>query len=813
MEVDEIMDDEGDNLPLASLVTKKRAIVESDSDDDKPIVATSAVKSTAVPIKKETEKKPPVKTTKSPAKTTKSPAKPTKSPAKSTKRNREDSSDSDSDSDSSSSDSDSSGSDSSDSDSDSDSSSSSSDSDDDSKKKKPAKPKAKPKAKASPKKAPAKKTPASPKKSPVKKEKTSESTPKRKVKKEEEEREDKYWEKEANEDGTKWTTLVHQGVLFPPPYKPHGIKMLYEGKPVELSPAAEEAATLFSQYLETNHMQKPQFSKNFFKEFLEILNEGKEKKAKKHVIQEFSKCDFGPIHSWLMAGKEAKKQATKEEKLALKKQNEEVAAKYGFAMVDGHKEKVGNFKVEPPGIFLGRGDHPKAGQIKKRIHPEDVTINIGKKSDAPPCPVEGHDWKEIVVKPNVAWLAFWRDPITEGFKYVWLAASSGIKGRSDMKKFETAQKLKKKIVKIRKEYMADLADDDEQTAQRATALYVIDHLALRVGNEKGDDEADTVGCCSLRVEHITLKKPKTIEFDFLGKDSMPYKNSVEVDEKIFANFKRFMKNKKPKDDIFDRLSTTNLNAHLKKMMKGLTAKVFRTYNASITLQNELANTEIDEDATVDQKMLAYNRANRQVAILCNHQRTVSKGFGASMGKVDEKIQEIDDEIQVLKDALGGKRRAKKPKVEKVVKKEESDSESSDSSDSSEEDTKKKKAQNGKSGKEEVKEGKKEVKKEVKKEEKKEEKKEKKEIKIPDTPEKIQKAIEKLKARKDKWITKKTEKEELKTVSLTTSKINYIDPRISVAWAKKNNVPIEKIFTKTLRQKFPWAMDVDEDWEF
>jgi len=44
--------------------------------------------------------------------------------------------------------------------------------------------------------------------------------------------------------------------------------------------------------------------------------------------------------------------------------------------------------------------------------------------------------------------------------------------------------------------------------QRAVALYFIDKLALRAGNEKDDDQADTVGCCSLRVEHITLHKER-----------------------------------------------------------------------------------------------------------------------------------------------------------------------------------------------------------------------------------------------------------------------------------------------------------------
>ncbi len=42
--------------------------------------------------------------------------------------------------------------------------------------------------------------------------------------------------------------------------------------------------------------------------------------------------------------------------------------------------QVGNFRVEPPGLFRGRGEHPRMGQIKRRIFPRDITINIG----APP---------------------------------------------------------------------------------------------------------------------------------------------------------------------------------------------------------------------------------------------------------------------------------------------------------------------------------------------------------------------------------------------------------------------------------------------
>ncbi|CAH1766526.1 15801_t:CDS:2, partial [Entrophospora sp. SA101] len=52
----------------------------------------------------------------------------------------------------------------------------------------------------------------------------------------------------------------------------------------------------------------------------------------------------------------------------------------------------------------------------------------------------------------------------------------------------------------------------------------------------------------------------------------------------------------------------------------------------------------------------------------------------------------------------------------------------------------------------------------------------------------------------------------KTMALGISKIHYLDPRISVAWCKKYNVPIAKIFNKSLSEKFQWALDIDADWK-
>ena len=46
-----------------------------------------------------------------------------------------------------------------------------------------------------------------------------------------------------------------------------------------------------------------------------------------------------------------------------------------------------------------------------------------------------------------------------------------------------------------------------------------------------------------------------------------------------------------------------------------------------------------------EKLLAYNRANRAVAILCNHQRAVPKTHEKSMDNLREKIRAKKEQIK------------------------------------------------------------------------------------------------------------------------------------------------------------------------
>ncbi|KAI9569687.1 DNA topoisomerase I [Boletus coccyginus] len=663
----------------------------------------------------------------------------------------------------------------------------------------------------------------------AKEEDSSSKTPQanKKGKKEEEDAEDVYrwWEEQANGDGEdKWQTLEHNGVIFPPPYEslPSDVKMKYKGKEVDLPPESEEVAGFYAAMLETDHAQDKTFNKNFFEDWLKVLKDHPPRNKIK--ITEFDQCDFRPMFEYFEAEKAKKKALSTAEKKELKKQKDAMEEKYMTCLLDGRKEKVGNFRVEPPGLFRGRGDHPKKGALKFRVRPEDITVNIGE-SVPIPIPNMPGNWKGVVHDKTVTWLANWVENVNGNYKYVFLAAGSSLKGQSDMSKFEKARELKDHVARIRTDYQADLKSKVMADRQRATAMYFIDRLALRAGNEKGEDEADTVGCCSLRCEHVTLEAPNFIVFDFLGKDSIRYYNRVAVEAQVFKNIRLFKDNKEESDNVFDRVNTSLLNRHLASYMKGLTAKVFRTYNASITFQEQL-DEGTPKNATVQEKLNAYNHANRMVAILCNHQRSAPKTHEQSMGKMRDRLRAFKYDRMKLRHVLFNF----DPKYRKTELYADDESDLDDEWVTEHEDSLKKKdvekaeKKFAKDNEKLVEEGSQPLDDSVLKDRiaaieadykrlAKERGTGKAVLKRERPVEKIEEAIQKLDERIKTFKLQMDDREAGKEVALGTSKINYLDPRITAAWCKKHDVPIEKIFSKTLLNKFPWAMKAEEDWKF
>lgn len=550
----------------------------------------------------------------------------------------------------------------------------------------------------------------------------------------------KYWINQMGGDKEiKWSTLEHNGVIFPEDYEPTQVPIKYEGKEIILNEDAEEAAFFYAKYLDTEYLNNSKFNKNFWKDFKTLLEKDTE-------IIDFDKIDFSLMKNYLEKLKEEKKELSKEEKEEAKNQQEKEEEKYKIAIIDGKEQPVGNYKLEPPGIFLGRGCHPKIGRIKKRIKPMDVTINIGKDAKIPDTGRKNKQWGNVIHDNTVIWLASWKENVTGKTKYVRLSDKSDFKAKSDQNKFDLARKLKRKFGDIKKENESNLKNEDYKTKQLATALYFIENLALRIGNEKGNDEADTVGVTSLRIEHISLLGDNKIKLDFLGKDSVRYVKKIEVDQVVYNNLELFMADKDKKKDLFGKINASELNKYIQGFMKGLTSKVFRTMIASRLFQKELNRItskyeSYDNDDKINLLLDEFNKANAKVALLCNHQKNVNKGFKDQLNKINEKIKEYMKKKRLL---------------------------------------------------------------EKKKEELKQKNKNSKSVR-----ERIKKVEDKIRIYK----SKKNLKVELKNVSLGTSKINYIDPRITISFMKKNNIEIDRLLTSSLQDKFKWAMDIDVDYKF
>lgn len=538
-----------------------------------------------------------------------------------------------------------------------------------------------------------------------------------------------------------WNTMIHNGPYFAEPYIKHDIPIIINNEKIILEKLAEEYATLYAKYIKTDYADNNTFNRNFTKDFFKVLPKDI---IKKYNLKLVTEIDFSLIHAKLEKDRLKKLERTKEIKAKEKEDRLEKEEPYMFCMIDGSNVKVGNYKIEPPGIFLGRGSHPKLGMVKKRINPEDVTLNIGKDASIPKPNVDGQ-WGKVIHEKDKIWLASWKDGITGKNKYVFTSVESIFKSKSDTEKFDLAKKLKRKANSIRERYILELESDDIIVKQLASALYFIDKLALRVGGKKDTKgQADTVGVTSLRVEHITFvdDSKKIIKLDFLGKDSIRYCHKIDVIPSIYNNLKSFTMDKDKKKDLFDKINSKSLNNYLETFMKGLTAKVWRTYNASFLFQKELDKIKpekicsISENERINYLLGLFNMANTKVALLCNHQKNVPSNISATVEKINTMIRKL--------------RKTKKKTIERKSKMDK---------------------------------------------------------------EEYNKKINRIDSKILLLKLKKDTKSKMKNVSLGTSKMNYIDPRIVFGFMKRFQIPEEKLFTKTLLSRFQWASEVDRDYRF
>ena len=549
----------------------------------------------------------------------------------------------------------------------------------------------------------------------------------------------------------KWKKLQHNGILFPPAYESQGIKIKIKSQPVELDLLQEEMIYQWAKKKDTPYGQDAVFQKNFSADFAKTLNS-------KFKNLSYSDIDFSQAYKLVDKEKDLKDMMTKEEKKKLaakrKQLREEMKEKFGKAIIDGTEVEVANYMAEPAGIFIGRGEHPMRGKWKSSVSPKDVTLNLSKEAQVP----KGN-WGKIVHDQESMWLASWLDELTQKRKYVWLSDSAGIKQDRDKAKYDKAKMLGKEIDKIKARIVKDMQSKDKKLKRIATVCYLIYRTSMRVGDEKDPEEADTVGATTLRKEHINLTG-KAIEFDFLGKDSVRWQETVPAeghDKQFHDNLKELVEKKKPSDEIFHDITSRHVNVYYSGIVKGLTAKVFRTYLSSQVVTKYLREHEISKSVSSAEKLFHAKLANLEAAIMCNHKRTIPKTFGEALQKKKDTLKKAENTSASEKSLATLKKvERSKPKTEKQKQ------------------AKQKRTQTLNS-------------------------------QIKKQKQKHKERVEKLRFSVE--LTEKT-----RDYNIGTSLRNYIDPRIFKSWTDEVGAEWEKLYTSALQKKFLWVKSENEKWQ-
>ncbi|MHA2300506.1 MAG: DNA topoisomerase I [Candidatus Thorarchaeota archaeon] len=475
-------------------------------------------------------------------------------------------------------------------------------------------------------------------------------------------------------------SFEHKGIIVLKPLEPHHFEIVVRSEHIVLNQLQEEMSVAWVRKLGTPYVEDPVFIRNFMSDFSKAL------KVKPRL--NLDEVDFSSVIQFVEEERAAKEAMTNEEKKAArearKAERERLKEEFGYAFVDGERMELGNYQTEPSGIFMGRGEHPLRGRWKQGARERDITLNLSPDAEVP----EGN-WAKIEWAPDSMWVAKWTDALTNSTKYIWLHDSTPIKQEREAAKFDKAMKVAKKIDAIRDHIMDGIHSGNSKTRMVAAACYLIDKLSLRVGDEKDPDEADTVGATTLRVEHLTFTSSSVV-FDFLGKDSVAWHKELEMPTDVYEVFKELYYNavervesfrtrkskstrvdpKKPAQ-IFPSVGSTQVNRFLSGFDKDLTAKVFRTFHATLTMKEELRRSKAKRTDPEFIKKEAVKRANLEVARVMNHTKQAPKGWPKSSDRYRDRISKASERIKKAEKQLADKR-----KKLRVVKKTEKDNHTS-----------------------------------------------------------------------------------------------------------------------------------------
>lgn len=553
-------------------------------------------------------------------------------------------------------------------------------------------------------------------------------------------------------------SLNHNGVLFQEPFESKGFNEI-DG--VKISLLAEEMLWKFAPYMNNKKYNENEvFLNNVWIDLKPQLPlELQERKFPNDFMTTICKMTITSI-----ALKSKKSEYNKSHKKEIDDKKSEIKEKYGYCYKNGLKTEISNPYVESSRWFISRGE--LCGRWVSRVMPEDIEINA---SENVPC-IGNHHWKKIELR-QTDYIATYK--INIGFgkvfidKFVWLSANSIDKQNDNEHKYEKARKLSLKINDIEKKVLGDVISENRFKRDNALITYLVLTFGIRIGNDLGENnfrDKNVRGASTLCKENIILEKGNKLHLKFIGKDSVPYSETMKIDSRVYDILNKLIENKKSTDKVFEYANSQSVNTYLKSIYKGeITVKNFRTAKAGLTLSNEIQKRNW-KNLTDKEFKNNLMECCLQTSLLLNHHKTVSD-------EQKEKISMSSDK------RLDNARNTMNKTIENVNKK----------------------LNQLKSDKEDF------------------------ELylvghllesKLEEIKEKENELNEKIKSAKKKYDDVEKEiifKKNSIDVNLNTAISNYSTPKLSISLCKYADKKPSLIYSKSQLKKFEWAMDVKDDY--
>lgn len=355
-----------------------------------------------------------------------------------------------------------------------------------------------------------------------------------------------------------------------------GTPLVVNGKPVKLSPEAEQACLAWAKrFIIGGDPRAASWRKNFERS-LQLLGVPPGKYDFKHFVA----------------------RAMTEEKAPRSTSTEEITPKTRpdlFVEQDGKVVRLDQPKF-PTGSFYA--SKSGGGAWVRPIREEEMIFNG---SIAP------KGWKgKVVYEPGARWVYSWTHPVAALYPGVKPSKFSGYVStlsdnvRAEIEKFQEASRFGKNLERIRSFMRKGLVSPDPATRAMAACNYLMDIEHIRVGEETYADEKygdkATFGIASMRAKHIKIDGNYII-FNFPGKKGEEWYRVVDCSERptLLSVFKQALKGKKPNDRVWEgthngkkwKVTSKEVNDYLKAVDPGFHAHQYRTYYANTYMRTHL----------------------------------------------------------------------------------------------------------------------------------------------------------------------------------------------------------------------------------